>query len=248
MKKTYTIGAAILLAGVLSVAAADYTQNFDSMGTNGTAAPTGWSMWYIDGESLNAAIPVSSEMAAATNGASTLAIWNQTDSPIEWQNQFANEGASPTSLNRLLGTSPTATRGSIIQFSLTNSFGRPITNVTLSYDMQTMAAGVLKAGFAPGSVDELPGYSFFFLNGSTWTHVSSLDRTTSGTASGVFTFTTPVAAGGVMQFRWFDDNAYAYSPDTMYAVDNISITVPEPATLSLLALGALALVSRRRKG
>jgi hypothetical protein len=49
-----------------------------------------------------------------------------------------------------------------------------------------------------------------------------------------------------MQFRWFDDNAATPFPDTMNAIDNVLI-VPEPATLSLLALGALALGFRRRK-
>jgi hypothetical protein len=247
MKKIYTVIAAIVLAGLFSARAADYSQNFDSMGTNGTAAPSGWSMLNIPGTSTDALIPTGLEMAGATNGNSVLAIWNQTDSATEWQSQMANEGASPTSLNRLLGTSPTGTRGSVIQLSLNNTFGKPITYVSLSYDMQTMASGVLKAGFTPGAPDELPGFSFYYLDGSTWTHVSSLDRTTTGTASATFTLANPIASGGVLQVRWFDDNAYAYGPDTMYAIDNISITIPEPATLSLLALGALVLVVRRSR-
>jgi hypothetical protein len=249
MKKIYAITAATLLAGAFGMQAADYTQNFDSMGTNGTAAPSGWSMFVSQsGDSTEAAYLTSAEMVTATNGSSTLAIWNQTDSPAEWLNQMANEGATPTSLNRLLGTSPTGSRGSLIQFNLNNTFGKPISIITLSYDMQTMAAGVLKSGFSPGAADELPGYSFYYLDGSTWVHFAPLDRTTTGTASGVFTLANPVAPGGTLQFRWFDDNAYAYSPDTMYAIDNVSITVPEPATLSLLEVGAVVLIAARRKG
>jgi hypothetical protein len=247
MKKIYTVTAAIVLAGLFSARAVDYFQNFDSMGTNGTTAPSGWSMLNIAGTSTDSFIPTGAEMASATNGSSVLAIWNQTDSPTEWGNQMANEGATATSLNRLLGTSPTGTRGSVVQLSLNNIFGKPITYVTLSYDMQTMASGVLKSGFDPGAPDELPGYSFYYLDGSTWTHVSGLDRTSTGTASATFSLANPIASGGVLQVRWFDDNSFAYGPDTMYAIDNVSITIPEPATLSLLALGALVLVSRRSK-
>jgi hypothetical protein len=248
MKKIYTVVAAVVFAGALSARAADYFQNFDVMGTNGTAAPAGWSAMYLVGSSPDAILPAPVEMAAATNGLATLAIWNQTDSPVEWGNQLANEGGSPTSLNRLLGTSPTGTRGSVIQFSLNNAFGRTITNVTLSYDVAAMAAGVLKSGFSPGALDELPGYSFYYLDGTIWTHFASLDRTNSGTASATFILANPIASGGTLQVRWFDDNSYAYGPDTMYAIDNVSITVPEPTTLSLLAIGALALLSRRVKG
>jgi hypothetical protein len=247
MKTIYTIAAGALLAGALTAVAADYTQNFDSMGTSGTTPPAGWSSWYIAGESLSVAIPTSVEMATATNGNQTLVVWNQTQAAAEWTDQLANEGATATSLNRLLGTSPTGTRGSVIQFNLNNTFGKPITSISLSYDMQVMAAGVLKAGFDPGAPEELPGYSFYFLDGSTWTHVAGLDRTTTGTASATFSYSNPVANGGTMQFRWFDDNSIPYSPDTMFAIDNVSITIPEPATLSLLALGALALVWRRGK-
>src|ERR1022692_176722 len=40
MKINHIIAAAVILTGVLSAAAADYSQNFDSMGTSGTVAPT----------------------------------------------------------------------------------------------------------------------------------------------------------------------------------------------------------------
>jgi hypothetical protein len=190
-------------------------------------------------------------MGFPTAGSTTLQVWNQTEGAATWGAGIAaNEGSSPTDLNRLLGTSPTGDMGDILQLSLNNSSGAPITAVQLTYDMKTMAAGVLKAGFDPGALDELPGYSFYFLDGdgSTWTHVSSLDLSSDGTASATFNYSTPIANGGTMKFRWYDDNAYAYSPDTMYAIDNVIINpVPEPTTLSLLAIGALALISRRRK-
>jgi hypothetical protein len=249
MKAHCIISAAIILAGLSSATAADYyNQYFDSMGTSGTTPPTGWSMRYIAGNGLNAAIPTSTEMDLFTSpGLATLAIWNQTDPPAAWTTQAGNMGSGPTDPNRLLGTSPTGSRGSILQLNLNNSSGSPVYRVQLSYDMYTMAAGVLSSGFDPGSIDELPGYSFYYLDGSTWTHLTSLDLSSAGTASAIFDYASPVANGGTMQFRWFDDNAYAYSPDTIYAIDNVNINIPEPGTLGLLAVGAAAMLWHRRK-
>jgi hypothetical protein len=239
MKTYLTIVGAIILAGVSSAAAADfYNQDFDSMGIGGLNAPTGWSMWYIAGGGSSSAIPTSAEMAAANPGVPQLQLWNQTDGPDAWSQQGANMGANPTSPNRLLGTSPTGTRGSVLQLSLNNNTGTTITSLRLTYDMQSMTA--------LQTPDELPGYRLYYEDGGTWTHLTSLDLSSDGTASSMIFYANPVANGGTLQFRWFDDNAASPSPDTMIAIDNVNI-VPEPTTLSLLALGALALISHRRK-
>jgi hypothetical protein len=252
MKINYTIAAAIILAGLSQTAssAAFYTQNFDSMGLAGTTAPPGWSSYYLGGDGVSSTLPTSGDMVGALAGSTALQVWNQPSAAATWgSGVIANEGASNIDPNRLLGTSPTGDMGDILQLSLNNSSGAPITALQVTYDMKTMAPGLLKAGFDPGAIDELPGYAFYYLDGTTWTHVSSLDLSSDGTASATFYYSTHVANGGTMQFRWYDDNAYAYSPDTMYAIDNVNINnVPEPAMLSLLAVGAgLALISRRRK-
>ncbi|MCY2926188.1 MAG: PEP-CTERM sorting domain-containing protein [Planctomycetota bacterium] len=53
-----------------------------------------------------------------------------------------------------------------------------------------------------------------------------------------------------LSFRFFDDNAQGPSPDQNIGLDNLVIqsvqNVPEPASMSLLALGALALLKRKR--
>jgi hypothetical protein len=184
-------------------------------------------------------------MATATPASFGLVVWNQTSPATSFFQQAGNEGANATATTRLLGTSPTEDRGDILQLSLVNNSGQPLNDVTVSYDMAFMASGTLKDGFPP--TDELPGYSFYYsLDGTSWTHYGSLDKSSAGHASATIVFGTPVANGGTTLFRWYDDNADAFSPDDMYAINNV-IVVPEPAALSLIALGALALLFRRRK-
>jgi hypothetical protein len=244
MKINHTIAALIILAGLSSAAAADFYNSapaFSLMGPTGTTPPPGWSMWYIAGGSTNTAVPTSAEMATAFAGANQLVVWNQTDGSDEWSQQAANEGSSPTDPNRLLGTSPTGTRGSILQLSLTNTSGAPVASATVAYDMECMAHGTLKAGYPANSPDELPGYSFYYFDGSAWTHVPSLDLANDvlnsvGHASATINFCTPVANGGTLQFRWYDDNADAYSPDTMYAIKNVVVSIAAPGSGPQLSL------------
>jgi hypothetical protein len=239
MKTSRTIAALVILGGMLSPAAADfYSQNFDSMGT-GVAAPTGWYMYYIPGGGSSLTAPSGADIATADGGVPELIFWNQTDPPGAWSQQAANMGATSSDPNRLLGTSPTGERGMILDLSLVNSSGAPVNTVSISYDMQFMTAAQ--------TPDELPGYRFYYLDGSTWKPFTSLDLSSPGTAFAQFYYTTPVPSGGTMEFRWFDDNAATPSPDTMIALDNLHVNIPEPATWGLLAMGALVIASRRRK-
>ena len=240
MKTCRTIATLVILASLSSAVAANlpYFQNFDSMGTTGTTMPLGWSFWTIAGGSSSATPPTSAEMATAILADQPLMVWNQGDPPATWNANAGNMGLAPSPFNnRLLGTSPSGNRGGLLQLSLNNDSGAAITTVKLSYDMVTMT---------PPPDAELPGYSFYYLDGSTWTPFPSLNLTDTGTVSAVITYANPVANGGTLEFRWFDDNSSATSPDAMIAIDNVLI-VPEPATLGLLAVGALALISRRRK-
>lgn len=49
-----------------------------------------------------------------------------------------------------------------------------------------------------------------------------------------------ISAVGIRSIRWYDTPEYGSC-----ALDNISITVPEPCTIMLLAMGSVALVKRR---
>jgi len=237
MKTKLAITTAIVLAALSPAAAADYyTQNFDGMGT-GVTAPPGWYMYYIAGGGSSSLPPTGTEMASALLGIPALKVWNQTDTPDAWSQEAVNMGATSSSTDRLLGTSPTATRGSILHLDLLNTSGAPINTVSLSYAMQVMTGA---------TQTELPGYSFYYLDGSTWTPFLGLNQPSTGTAFAQFYYTTPVPNGGTMKFRWFDDNDAGSGPDAMLAINDLVVNIPEPGTLSLLALGALALVFRRR--
>ena len=236
MKIKYTITLAITLAGLLSTTSASpyYSQNFDGMGPTGRTLPPGWSVWNLAGEGSSLVIPTSAEIATAVPDGPSLAVWNQTDATTSFLEQAANMGSTVTDVNRLLGTSPTDNRGDLLQLALTNHSGAAVIAVSFAYDMKCMAAGTLKPGYPPSSIDELPGYSFYYLDGTLWKHAASMDLANDtvnsvGHATAVINLSTPLANGGVLQFRWFDDNANAFSPDTMYAIDNIVInllTVP----------------------
>ncbi len=63
-----------------------------------------------------------------------------------------------------------------------------------------------------------------------------------------FTFTTPLAAGDSVFLRWQDFNDQGNDADL--AIDNFFVTgtvVPEPATLAVLSVGALAMLRKRKR-
>ena len=255
MKTIYSIITGIIFVGVSFTASAYYPyyyESFNGMGTNGTIAPPGWSYWYLEGNGAEVTAPTGAQMAAALPGETSLAVWNQQTEPVTaFYRQMANVGATPEEVDRLLGTNPTQNWGDIIQLSLPNNSGSAISSVQISYDMEVMAVGILKAG-GTATHEDLPGYRFYFLDGSTWTPFAGLDSSndelySTSTTSGEIHFSTPVPDGGNLQFRWFDDNAGWFTPDWTFAIEHVDVRVPEPSTLSLLAVGAWALISRRRK-
>jgi hypothetical protein len=254
--KTMNLAVISMVVAVMSSAAlaapvlfaGDYTENFDSMGTAGTAFPAGFSVLTLAGVSGTTTLPTSTQLTAATAGSTTLAVWNQTSGAVTWGNQAGNVGASSADTDRLLATSPTGTWGSILQLDLTNNTGNPLAQVRLAYDMKALKDGTRKSGRTE-TAEELPGFRFYFLDGSTWTRLTGLDLANDtlnsvGHAASVINFTAPVAVGGSMSFRWFDDNGDPFSPDYMVAIDNVVIT-PEPSTLVLLALSAAGVIRRR---
>jgi len=184
-----------------------------------------------------------------------------------------NFGLSTSSTDRALGSSPTGTAGTELQLGLQNTTGGDLNAFNIAYDIRRFTTTVNNnTGYASdswGALEEFPGYSVYYsLNGGTnWTNVAALNpqnlvagylpatgpsvpNTIGVTNIGTTTVTlgSPWTAGSTMLLRWYDDNAQGPSPDQNLGLDNVVVsTVPEPASLAILAAGALALMGRRRR-
>jgi hypothetical protein len=234
-----------------------YSQNFDSMGTTGTAPPLDWSVWTGPSGTSNATwtaatgVPASGVASMVLAGTPLVA----TNSPSGTNNDgfnSANVATSPVdTTDRVLATSPTLVSGAALQVTLTNDTGSALTGVNLSFDTDRLTAAT--------AANELPGYWLFYsTNGTSWTNVSSLNPTiatvpnTVGvtSTSGTVTFANAIAAGSNVELRWVDDNAQQTSPDQIIGLNNVAITpVPLPASAWLLCggLGAFGVFGRGKK-
>jgi hypothetical protein len=234
--------AALLAAGsaqAVDLGPAGYAQNFDGLGTAGTAPPAGWTLWVGPSGTSNttwqASIPASG-VAALVPTSGPLAA---TSNPTATRNNGYNAAFdTSTTADRLLATSPTSVSGAAIQLSLTNQTGASFSQLQLSYDTRRYGAA--------STANELPGYWLFYsLDGGTWS--SALNPTlatvpnsagVSTVANALVTLAAPVAAGQNFLLRWVDDNAVQTSPDQIIGLNNVAIAaVPEPGTVPLLLAG-----------
>lgn len=261
--KTYSLLAAVALfvaagtAQAVSLNAGGYTQNFDAMGTSGTAAPEGWSVLVGNTGTSNSTwtttIPGNGSNSVATmiNAPGALTA---TSNPSGTNNKGFNAAyASGNTADRVLATSPTSYSGSALQLALTNNTGGSFNQITISYDTRRFNA-VSTAG-------ELPGYWLFFsLDGSSWSNVDALNPTLttvpnsaglSQVSNATFSLGANVANAQNLWLRWVDDNAKPTSPDQIIGLNNVSVmamAVPEPQTYALmvLGLGLLGALARKR--
>lgn len=208
-----------------------YTENFNGMGTSGTAAPTGWGFYGNLGGDNNTWV---SSIPAADAGLGTLnaTLIASTSTTVTSNTQGYNRAASGSTSDRCLGTSPTSGRGVVWQLSLSNSTSAPVNELGIRYDTRRFNA--------PASANDLPGFWLFYSldNGVTWINVSSLNPTittvpnTTGTSVMVernLTLASAWAPGSTLLLRWIDDNATQTSPDQIVGIDNVAITAAPPA-------------------
>ncbi|MCX6924497.1 MAG: PEP-CTERM sorting domain-containing protein [Verrucomicrobia bacterium] len=232
----------------------NFTQNFDSMGT-GTTAPAGWSVLVAtaSGNSFWSSTAPITQTGVTMNPGTGLTLNN---APTANNNNGYNAlGASALATDHCIATAPTSIAGVAIQYSsLVNNSGSSLNSFDISYDIKRFTAGSAGA-------DELPGYWLFYsLDGTTWNNVAALNPTLANVpntvgvtsiATTTVTLASPWVNGGSLSLRWVDDNGIASSPDQILGLDNVHLSagtgpVPEPASWSLLALGALAFIARRR--
>ena len=238
-----------------------YTQNFDlALSNNSTIMPAGYTAMYLAGSHFTytnapGLLLDSNAIATATigSGASTLVVWPFGSAVNKASYQLFNVvGGFTNSTDCALGTDPTGTAGTVIQLALTNNTGGALNGVIFSYTEKCMTNGSTSNGsYTDDGTErlELPGYEFFYstvgdTNGFNWTQSALLSATNwvQGTASNAgpvtLLFPTPLTNGGVMYFRWADDNCVPSSPDQMYAIDNISIRTLGNSFLAVADAGA----------
>lgn len=242
-------------AGTASLTASGYSENFNSMGTSGTATPTGWSVYTGPSGTTNTTwtastgIPVSGVAAQiATTGALTAS-----SAPTATNNNGYNAAiSSSNTADRVLATSPTTVSGAGLQLTLTNNTGASFSQLSLSYDTVRFTA--------VSTANELPGYELFYsLNGTSWTNIAALNPTISSVPNTVgvtsvsnatVTLSAAVSNGSTFYLRWVDDNAQQTSPDQIIGLNNVVVAaVPEPESYALMlaGLGLMGFIARRRR-
>ena len=229
-----------------------YSQNFDGM-AGGTAPPSGWSFYGVFG-GANSTYTDSIAIPASAVGGGTLnnTLIASTTIPATTASsntQGYNFALAASSSDRALGTSATTGQFIALQLSVTNTSGAEINAVRLGYDIRRFTS--------VATANELPGYFVFYSldNGTTWNATTALNpsiatvpNTVGVTTMGPTTITLPSAwtSGATLLLRWIDDNAVATSPDQIYGLDNVSLTLPigQPpvATLTEPASGLVSYV------
>ncbi len=228
-----------LLLPVMALAQAsytgtDYVQNFDSMGTAGTAPPTGWSFYGALGGSGSTWTNATGIAASAIGGGTLNNTLTATTTFTGLSNTAGyNYALSTSTSDRAIGTSPTTGQGVVWQLAITNGTGAAISTVRLSYDIRLFTA--------PSTANSLPGYWLFASTdgGATWANVSALNPALSGgvvvvpnttgvtlVTSAVFTLPTAWNPTATLRLRWVDDNATETSPDQIIGLDNVRLGQP----------------------
>jgi hypothetical protein len=238
--------AAIFTAGI-------YSQDFNSMGIAGTAAPTDWLVGTLGG-TFNR---VTDGGGTATSVA--LTVDNGSNGTAGLSFNFGTTGDA----DRAVGNNPTTASGDrVIQLALNNNTGAPITDLIIGYTGEQWRQS---QGISSSGVEKLRLYYSLSPN-SGWVSISSLDWTApkQGAANAALdgnaaanrnvlsaTFTPGAAIPDATNFylRWLDWNDNGTN-DHGLAIDDVSITAvsaPEPSSLAFLALGGFALLRRRRR-
>jgi len=222
-----------------------YSEDFDSMTSSGTSYPAGWTgVRYAGSGTLDATL----DPAVTTGSSSGGGIYNV--------------GAAADG-DRALGVVASGSTIPRFGLQLVNNSGSTIDQISLTADSEQWRTG------NNSSVNETVTFEYS-LNASgindptaTFTAVPGLDLfeiQTGSTSGGAIDGNDPANRAGIaalisgvgwadgttLTIRWSDLDAAGN--DGMYALDNLNIsavTVPEPSTVAMISIGALALLWRR---
>jgi hypothetical protein len=209
-----------------------YSEDFNSMGTAGVAAPVGWTFHSIAGVSGDWATSVVA--TGVGGGTANAALIASTTTTVSSSSAGYNFALAAATADRALATSPTGIKGAALQLTVTNTSGGPLNGIHVGYDTRRFSAS--------GGNNELPGFWLFYSldSGGSWTNVPAFNPTittvpnTTGvtvTAPTLVTFSSPLANNSTVLFRWVDDNSQTYSPDQITGLDNVVLSTQASTTL-----------------
>jgi hypothetical protein len=233
------------------------TENFDSIGSGGTAPPTGWT--------VGNRTPVASRQNDANAAITSQALVVDNGGGVGGTNGLSYNYGTTGASDRAVGNVPKTGLGDrIIQVAVTNNSGFALPDITLDYWGEQWHRGEAKC---PTQPEKLRLYFSTLQNtgyvsmGSTFEFIApvntpqmqqiALDGNAAANRThitGAYVLGSPIANGATFYIRWYDWND-DQTVDHGLAVDDVIVgsTVPEPATLGLLAVGGLLALRRRRR-
>jgi len=236
MKKlllTIAVFALSLAGGLaqLNLTTTNYTQNFDSLGSSGTATlPTGW---FVTNSTSAFTGTNATTLAYGTVGTGAV-TGTSGGGYINWAN-----GTNATSTDRALGILNTGsfTSPRVIILSFTNSLAATITNLSLAWDYEKYRSGTRQWD-----------WSFAYsTDGSTWTTNASGAQTYAADANNTTVFNPPTSTNKSFNISGLSllNNAVGYLKWTLtgsggssngqgLAVDNFSLTALTQAIVGVL--------------
>jgi len=269
MRKLAIAALAILSVGItqtawaqVSLTTLNYSQNFDSMTPGGSGVFALGVVTDIPG--------LLSWNACKVNGTTSAGSFVSTDGSNATGAIQATRNSNSTEYS--LGTLCSASYSvAAIGVEFVNNTGSALSSVTIrlvqeNWRTSNTTLNVSDAMFARSSTSTATSTNFLLDTPTGFSNVNSLDLvgpTPVGTNVAIdgnnvanqairfdtITFSTPLAVGESLFLKWRDTDEGG--SDASLSIDNFELSataVPEPATMAVLALGAIATIRRRRNG